>query len=95
MTDIKKGENKFFVGESETDPLAEISFVPTGDTNLIIDHTVVKDELRGQGIAGELVEKVVNYAREEGKKVIPVCSYAKNKMVKTPEYQDVLLEEEI
>lgn len=90
MADIKKGENKFYVGHNEKEPLAEITFVPTDDEKLIIDHTVVSDELGGQGVAGELVEKVVNYAREEGKKIIPECSYAKQKIEKTPAFQDVL-----
>lgn len=90
MVEIKRSENKFFVGDNEAEPLAEITFIPTGDGKLIIDHTVVSDELSGQGIAGKLVEKVVNYAREEGKKIIPECSYAKQKIDKTPAFQDVL-----
>ncbi|MFZ3577797.1 GNAT family N-acetyltransferase [Virgibacillus sp. DJP39] len=92
MTTIKKGEGKFYVGENEAEPLAEITFQLT-DTKLIIDHTVVSESLSGQGIAGKLVEKVVNYAREKGKKIIPVCSYAQKKMEKTPEYHDVLATE--
>ncbi|ASN06973.1 GNAT family N-acetyltransferase [Virgibacillus necropolis] len=90
MTDIKKGDNKFFVGDNEEKPLAEIIFVPADDDKLIIEHTIVSNELSGQGVAGELVEKVVNYAREEGKKIITECSYAKSKIAKTPEFQDVL-----
>ena len=93
MTDINKGENKFYVGDYEAEPLAEITFVPTGDGKLIIDHTVVSDELSGQGVAGELVEKVVLYAREEGKKIIPECAYAKRKIEEMPEFQDVLAHE--
>lgn len=90
MLAIKKGENKFFVGENEDEPIAEITFVPTDDAKLIIKHTIVSDELSGQGIAGELVEKVVIYARENGKKIISECSYAKQKMEKIPEFHDVL-----
>ncbi len=93
MVTIKKGEGKFFVGENEDDPLAIITFKQTGDNQLTVDHTYVSDELRGEGVAGELVEKVVTYAREEGKKIIPECSYAKSKIEKTPEYHDVLSEE--
>ncbi|MEN1969232.1 GNAT family N-acetyltransferase [Lentibacillus sp. N15] len=90
MVTIKQGENKFFVGENETDPLAEITFKQADDTSLIIDHTYVSDELRGEGVAGQLVDKMVTHAREEGKKLIPECSYAKSKLHKTPEYHDVL-----
>lgn len=90
MTTIKKGNNKFYVGEDEQNPLGEITFEPSGDNVLVVDHTYVSDELRGQGVAGNLVDKVVTYAREEGKKINPTCSYAKDKMEKTPEYHDVL-----
>ncbi|MEC5424207.1 GNAT family N-acetyltransferase [Virgibacillus sp. C22-A2] len=90
VTSIKKGENKFFVGEDEQNPAAEITFELSEEDHLVVDHTFVSDELRGQGMAGKLVERVVNHARDERKKIVPVCSYAKEKMEKTSEYQDVL-----
>ncbi|WP_188455142.1 GNAT family N-acetyltransferase [Virgibacillus oceani] len=90
MVTIRKGENKFFVGENEKDPLAEITFVPSDNDKIIIEHTFVSEDLRGEGVAGKLVEKAVNYARDEGKKIIPECSYAKKKMENTPAYHDVL-----
>ncbi|GAB3042869.1 GNAT family N-acetyltransferase [Virgibacillus ainsalahensis] len=93
MTTINKGENKFYVGDDIKDPLAEITFVQNGGGKLIIDHTYVSDELRGQGIAGKLVEKVVVHAREKDRKVLPLCPYAKSKMEKTPEFHDVLIEQ--
>ncbi|WP_370642435.1 GNAT family N-acetyltransferase [Virgibacillus salidurans] len=74
MATINKGENKFYVGDDIKDPLAEITFIENGDNRLVIDHTYVSDELRGQGIAGELVEKVVMRAREKGKKL---CHYVR------------------
>ncbi|RLL40389.1 N-acetyltransferase [Oceanobacillus piezotolerans] len=89
-TTINKAENKFYVGESVKEPLAEITFVRSGGNRIVVDHTYVSDELRGQGIAGQLVEKVVEYARSEGKKIKPLCPYAKRKLEETPEYHDVL-----
>ncbi|MBY7142698.1 N-acetyltransferase [Virgibacillus sp. NKC19-3] len=90
MVMINKGENKFYVGDDIKDPLAEITFIENGDNRLVIDHTYVSDELRRQGIAGELVGKVVMRAREKGKKILPLCPYAKSKLEKTPEYHDIL-----
>ncbi|WP_339229208.1 GNAT family N-acetyltransferase [Oceanobacillus sp. FSL K6-2867] len=90
MTTINKGENKFYVGDNIKEPLAEITFIQIGDTKIVIDHTYVSDELRGQGIAGELVEQVVLFAREKNRKITPLCPYAKNKIEKTPEFRDVL-----
>ncbi|SHF83195.1 GNAT family N-acetyltransferase [Ornithinibacillus halophilus] len=90
MTEIKQGNQKFFVGENEQEPLAEITYQKTNESTITVDHTFVSDELRGQGMAGKLVEKVVSYARDEGYKIIPECSYAKNKIEKTESYQDIL-----
>jgi len=90
---IKKGANKFYVGKDESSPTAEITFKQGAGNHLIVDHTYVSDELRGQGMAGKLVDRVVTYAREEGMKIVPECPYVKSKMDKTPEYHDVLAEE--
>jgi len=92
MAEIKKGNQKFYVGENEQEPIAEITFKPKDTNTIIADHTYVSDELRGQGIAGKLVEVLTNYAREENKKIVPVCSYVKSKMEKTPEYHDLIAE---
>ncbi|WP_102028816.1 GNAT family N-acetyltransferase [Salirhabdus sp. Marseille-P4669] len=91
MQEIKKGQGRFYVGESEDNLKAEITFVESKNNVLTVDHTFVSEELRGSGMAGKLVDKMVNFAREEGKKIEPICEYAKKKIEKTPEYQDVLV----
>ncbi|MFC4024768.1 GNAT family N-acetyltransferase [Oceanobacillus longus] len=90
MATINQGANKFYIGENVQNPLAEITFVESGEERLVIDHTYVSNDLRGQGIAGQLLENVVVYAREKGKKIIPLCPYAKEKIEKKKEYHDVL-----
>ncbi|MFD1850625.1 GNAT family N-acetyltransferase [Oceanobacillus bengalensis] len=90
MATINKGENKFYIGDNIKEPLAEITFVESGENRVVVDHTYVSDELRGQGIAGQLVEKVVTYARDKGKKIVPLCPYVKRKIDETPEYHDIL-----
>lgn len=42
-----------------------------------IVHTEVDNSYQGQGIARKLVEKVIENAKENRKKVIAECSYAK------------------
>lgn len=90
MGKIKKGNNVFYIGDSEEEAIAEISYVPTGEDRIIIDHTYVSNELRGQGIAKELLDQVANYARTNNKKVIPLCPYAKVQMERYEEYHDLL-----
>ena len=41
-----------------------------------IDHTYVNDDLRGQGIAAELVQMAVDQIHEQGGRVRATCSYA-------------------
>lgn len=91
MEAIKKDKNKFYIGEKVENALAEITFVPTGADKIIIDHTYVSDSLRGQKIGLQLVNKVVEYARMENKKIIPLCPYAKRVMTESDEYKDVLI----
>lgn len=42
---------------------------------MTIHHTFVPPELRGQNIAGQLAGAAFEYARAEGLKVVPQCSY--------------------
>jgi len=41
------------------------------------------------------VEKVVEYARNENKKIISHCPYAKNVLEATKEYEDILKKNQI
>ncbi|MDT4012236.1 GNAT family N-acetyltransferase [Staphylococcus simulans] len=91
MAEIKHRHNKFYVGDSEENPDAEMTYVPTGKDKIIIDHTGVDESLRGQGIAKQLVEAGVNYARENDIKILATCPFAKQVLEETPEYHDVLL----
>ncbi|MDA3943171.1 MAG: GNAT family N-acetyltransferase [Bacteroidetes bacterium] len=83
----------FYLGDA-SDPDAYISYT-TIDSNLIsIDHTVVKPELGGQGIAKKLVKKIIDLAIGEKYKIIPVCSYASAFFEKNKEYQYLLAPEQ-
>lgn len=90
MTTIKEGSQSFYVGESETNPDAEIGYTFSENGDIVIDHTVVSESLQGQGLAGKLVERVVEQARQDRRKIVPQCSYAKKKLEETSDYQDVL-----
>ena len=42
---------------------------------MLITHTFVPRQLRGRGIAADLVESALAHARERGLEVRPLCSY--------------------
>lgn len=88
---IKQDNEKFYVGDNADAPLAEMTIVLNGPKQLIIDHTMVSDELRGQGVGDQLLEEVVQYARDNNRKIIPLCPFAKARMEKDKaKYEDVL-----
>lgn len=90
MVNIQSDHNSFFIlSDDNRTRLAEITFVYTGDELVIIDHTLVDESLKGRGIAKQLVAKVVERMREEGRKIIPLCPFAKAIFDRTPEYNDI------
>ncbi|HHV72583.1 MAG TPA: N-acetyltransferase [Clostridia bacterium] len=90
MFEIKEGQKGFYIGDSEDKPLAEMTFVLTGKSFIIVDHTYVSEKLKGKGIGKLLLDEVANWARKENKKIIPLCPFVKVQMEKGEEYQDVL-----
>lgn len=53
-------------------------------------HTGVPRALEGRGIAAALVVAALNWAREQGLRVNPVCSYVQVYIRRHPEWQDLL-----
>ena len=92
MEELKKKENGFYLGDDPANPLAEILYKFEKDTVISVYRTFVSDTLRGQGIAGKLLKKVIDLARQENLKIIPACSYAEKVMTQNPEYKDLLAE---
>ena len=88
--EIKKGNNRFYIGETEQNDIARITWTDGGNNLIVVTHTFVSPELRGQNIAGQLLQKVIDMARTENLKVKPVCSYVVAKMTRNDEYEDIL-----
>ena len=57
---------------------------------MLIDHTLVFEGFEGQGIARQLVLAAVDFARANGRKIVPICSYARAFLTRTEEYNDVI-----
>ena len=60
------------------------------DGRLLIDHTGVPQAIGGRGVAGELVRAALDYARAEGLRVVPLCSYSAEYIQRHPEYADLV-----
>ena len=78
-----------FVIEEDGERIAEMVISVSGN-NLTVYHTEVSEKLKGQGVAAQLLSTMVNYAREQKLKVIPLCPYVSAQFKRHPEqYKDV------
>lgn len=88
---LKINDNKgaFYI-EVEGIQEALMTFVFAGEDKIIIDHTEVNPGNEGKGFGKKMVTKAVEFAREKGIKILPLCPFAKSVFDKTPEFRDVL-----
>ena len=70
-----KGENRFYQEDEDGNVIAEITYKPLDENTVDADHTFVDPSLRGQGIAEQLVDRLVEQMEIEGKKIRPTCPY--------------------
>ena len=83
----KKG--KFYI-EVEGVQQAEMTYTYAGSDKIIIDHTEVKEVLKGHGVGYKLVEASVQFMRANNIKAIPLCPFAAAVFKKKHEYSDRL-----
>lgn len=69
---------------------AEMTFRTAPDGTITIDHTGVPSAFEGRGIASKLVNQAVADARQQGFKIVPVCSYVVAQFRRHPDWSDLL-----
>ena len=82
-------KGKFYV-ETDEEIQAEMVYTMPSANLMIIEHTEVGDELRGQNVGYKLVKTAVEYARHHSLHIIPLCPFAKSVFDKKPDFADVL-----
>lgn len=73
--------------------LSKLDYIQDGK-NFVITHVGVQPELRGQGIAGRIVQAGLEYAKERSLRVVPMCSYAAAYIRRHPEYMELTRQQE-
>ena len=86
-----RGDSRFYKKDENENLICEITYFVEDSSMIVIDRTFVNDDYRGQGIAAQLVDRVVEMAREENKKIIPRCPFAKGMLERNSSlYADVM-----
>jgi predicted GNAT family acetyltransferase len=82
-----KGELQLMHNENV---IARMTYSKVDPQNIIVDHTSVEPTFKGQGIGKKIVEELVYWARNNGIKVLPLCTFAKATLEKQKEWSDIL-----
>ena len=72
-----------------SDAEGELTYSRANPHLIIADHTEVPEALRGRGVALALATRLVEDARAESVKIIPLCPYVNAERRKHPDWDDV------
>ncbi len=85
--------NKAFVIEENNERIAEMVVGIIGN-KMSVYHTEVADQLEGQGIGKKLIQEMVDYARNNNLKVLPLCPYVLAQFKRHPDQFSDIWEKE-
>lgn len=69
--------------------IAEMTYRRLGPAHILIDHTEVDVALRGRGVARQLLDAAVAWARSNGIRISASCSYAVVQLARDASLADV------
>ena len=86
----KVGTKGMFYIEQDGKIVAEMVYSMPSPEKMIVEHTEVDDSLKGKNVGKQLVRHMVEYARANNIRVVPLCPFTNSVIKRTPAYQDVL-----
>mgnify|MGYP001623720985 FL=1 len=91
--EFRKRLDRIWLEDEAGREVAFVSFPAQDEHTVTILSTVVDDTLRGQGVAGALLDALAQELRASGRKAVPVCSYAVQWFRRHPEQADLLVQD--
>jgi len=70
------------------DQIAMVKYV-MGSKEIIFTHTEVPEAFEGRGIAGKMAKSAIEYAKEHGLRIRPMCPYIAEYIKRHPEYHSI------
>jgi predicted GNAT family acetyltransferase len=71
------------------DSTAFIEYKLSGQTLFLI-HTEVPPALEGKGVGGAIVQKALQYAKDNGFKIVPLCVFVQSYLKRHKEWDDIV-----
>ena len=82
-------EQGAFLAQEGGVTVGRLTYEWADDTEFVVFHTIVEPGHEGKGIARALVDAAARYARQNGKRIRPVCPYVESRFTRHHEYDDV------
>lgn len=79
-----------FIAWEDNKKIGEMTYSAAGEDKIIVDHTEVHPEEKGKGVGRVLLDRIVEYARDNDLKIVPLCPYAKSMFDRDVNIRDVL-----
>lgn len=86
----KENAKGMFIMNLDGEVAANMTYSRIDANNIIVDHTAVAPSMKGKGVGKQIVQHMVDWARENNQKVLPLCPFAKAMIERHPEMQDIL-----
>lgn len=89
VSHFEHGKRGGFFIEADGVRIAELTYRRLDASHILVDHTEVAAHLRGQGVARQLLDATVAWARQSGTRISATCSYVLAQFARDPSLRDV------
>lgn len=69
---------------------AFIEYIVDKDNTMYLTHTKVPNALGGKGVGKAIVEKTLNYLKDNGYKLAPLCPFVAAYLKRNPDWKSIL-----
>lgn len=76
--------------ETEVDGVLAVVDYHRRDNTFLVTHTGVPSQIEGRGVAAALTKALLDYIKDNGLKVRPICPYTRAYIQRHPEYEDLV-----
>lgn len=90
MTDTVRDNPDRHRFELQTDAGLAFANYRRDDRTITVMHTEVPRAVEGRGVGSALVKGMLDHIRQEGRKIVPLCSFVRSYINRHPDYQDLL-----
>jgi len=88
----KSGNGGIITINNDTEEVGRLTYtIFPDDQKMIISFVLVYPKFEGRGMGKFLVEEAIKFARENGWKIYPHCSYARSVMMRMSDVEGIFL----